>query len=79
MKKFLVIAALSLTLGGCNAAAYSTHHHRRPVASVYVPPHVYVAPRPQFIYRQHYTQPYSYRVYQHRPHYRPHYYHYRRY
>ena len=69
-KKIFAIAALGLTLGGCNATVYDTEY-RRPVASVYVhPAPVYVSPRPYYVQRYTYN-PYVYRP---RPVYRQHYY-----
>lgn len=71
--KIFAIAALGLTLGGCNATVYDAGYYNRPLASVYVPPPVYVAPRP------YYVRPYTYNPYVYRSHplppRRPHYYH----
>jgi hypothetical protein len=69
-KKFFVIAALGLTLGGCNAVVYETGH-RRPVASVYAhTTPVYIPRRPHYVH--HYTyNPYVYRpLHPHRYYYR---------
>jgi hypothetical protein len=62
-KKFFAIAALGLTLGGCNATVYSNEYYRRPIASVYVPTApVYVPPRSYYVQRHTYN-PYIYRPY----------------
>jgi hypothetical protein len=56
MKRIMAVSVLALGLAGCNATVYDNGYHRRPIASVYVPPApVYVAPR------HHVYNPYVYR------------------
>lgn len=58
MKRIMAVSVLALALAGCNATVYDSGYHRRPIASVYVPPvdPVYVAPRPYYA-RPYYAAP----------------------